>query len=157
MKSSTAPSHHPAWTGVSRALAWTLMGVGGATLVGWWMWVEELLQPFGAYSPLEASAAVGFLAVGAALILRETRPKLAAGFAGVAGLVGAIALLEHLTGRSLGIDRIFAPARAVLAGDPPGRMAPIVAISLVLVAAFVLVRIWFKPGARSLAALAAGG
>ncbi|WP_414659991.1 response regulator [Horticoccus sp. 23ND18S-11] len=148
----------------SLGFAGALMLVSAATLAGWWLWVDELLQPFGAFSPLEVSAALGFASLGAALWAAESRLRLASALATVGPLLGAVTLLEYLLQRNLGVDRLLAAGRSLVVEAHPGRMAATVATCLVIAGLLLLwrfsgrlrtVRLPVQAGLGSL--LAAGG
>ncbi|WP_051971595.1 bifunctional diguanylate cyclase/phosphodiesterase [Massilia sp. 9096] len=91
----------------------------------------------GAQMQMKANAAFGFacLALGLVLLARRTAPALPIVFAlaAVAGLTGALTGAEYLFDRNLGIDCLLAADPGAM--GPPGRMAPLAALTLVLAGA----------------------
>ena len=80
--------------------AYALLG-GLVSLNGWVMDVPELTQWDGNGISIQPNAAIAATAAGAALILLARRRSRAAAFCGgLAGLIGAATLCEHLSGRT---------------------------------------------------------
>src|SRR5688500_14495058 len=86
--------------------------------------IRAIVQISSGLVPMQYNTALCFLALGAAgLGLSPRRRLLLVGCGVFAGLMGAVVILEFVTGRPLGIDTFFlAPWKASLSRDP-GRMA----------------------------------
>jgi PAS domain S-box-containing protein len=112
---------------------------GFAILAGWLFDIPALrYAPRGTIVP-KANAAAGFLLCGASLWLsgreelRRRIPPVVEALAGLAAILGALTLCEHLFGWELGIDQMLArEAPGAVKTLSPGRMAPNAALNLVL-------------------------
>jgi PAS domain S-box-containing protein len=112
---------------------------GFALLAGWLFDIPALkYAPRGTIIP-KANVAAGFILCGASLWLsgrKEMRrwiPSVGEAFAGLAAILGALTLCEHLFGWELGIDQILAREAAGAVNTlSPGRMAPNAAFNLTL-------------------------
>jgi PAS domain S-box-containing protein len=113
-------------------------GVGALALVlvlGWQLGITRLTDVVAGYASMKANTALAFVLSGAGLIgLTSTRPfwqRAGQVVAGAAALLGALTLLEYLTGRDFGIDQILI---ADLASTPfPGRMVPATAANFMAI------------------------
>ena len=124
---------------LSLGLAGAMTGVSFTTLLGWWLHIDNFLQPFGVLTAMPLNAALGFASLGLALLALEAGRRAGAAFASLALVLGGLTLFEHLTGRDLGIDEAFGSARALATTEFPGR--PSVATAVLLVAGS-LVLLW---------------
>jgi PAS domain S-box-containing protein len=135
------------WTGIGT------MAIAGVVLIGWLFnipWLQTIIPGF---VPMKANTALALVLCGAALWLsRERHPaedddvkpqraalarRVAVGCAVAAALIGAITLCEYLFRWQHGIDEWLAIDTRT--GDPkPGRMAPISALSFVLIGVALL-------------------
>ncbi len=109
-----------------------LVGLSALTLVGWWLQVPELLQPFQGLPPLKINAAIAFMVLGCVLIALECGWGRAAPAAAIAAVLGALALAEDISVRDFGIDELLGRDHLLLNTEHPGRIAPIVAGCLLL-------------------------
>ncbi|MFF5955128.1 SpoIIE family protein phosphatase [Streptomyces luteogriseus] len=128
---------------VARAAALAAGLVGLVGLIRWITGVPTSVLPVG-LAGMKANTAVGLIALGFSMFVTtraQTRPwMLAAARAAavLAALLGALTLVEYVTGANLGIDELLFQDRDRLAeakGQPPGRMAPNTAVALVLAGA----------------------
>ena len=94
---------------------------------------------------MKANTAVGFIALGASLLLTgprqsRTRTLIARGLALLAIFIGAATVVEYVSGRSLGLDQFLFHDLHRFAATNPGRVAPQTAVLFVLlgVALYVL-------------------
>ncbi|MBI5381642.1 MAG: response regulator [Opitutae bacterium] len=113
-------------------LAVALIVIGGLTLIGWWFRLDGLLQPLTGMAPLKANAGLGILLLGVALLLAELSHKRFSGLALLPALIGAVTLLEHIIGVNLQIDELLARDHLLIDTAHPGRMATVVAGSLLV-------------------------
>ncbi|MGH7959918.1 MAG: ATP-binding protein, partial [Opitutaceae bacterium] len=115
----------------SLGLAAAVIGLGSLTLAGWWLGIDELLQPLGGIAPLQIYAAISFSVIGIALIAIETGRRRIASVAAIAVLLGVLALAGHGLQRDLRINQVFGVDRFAPATEAPGRMGVAVALCLV--------------------------
>jgi PAS domain S-box-containing protein len=118
------------------------IGVGAVTLLGWLSGIESL-KGLGGSIHMKANTAIGLVACGLSLLLILRRPRhwsaVAAALAALAGAIGALTLLEHLSGWNLHIDELlFKEPVGAAATASPGRMGPNGALSLVLISIALL-------------------
>ena len=120
----------------SRILAVVLIVVGGLTLAGWWLRIDELLQPFlsSRHAPMRANAALAITFLGAALLAAEFNVRRLALIAFVPAVIGAITMAEHITRQTFfDFDEILVHDRhSVIATEAPGRMSIMIATALLL-------------------------
>jgi PAS domain S-box-containing protein len=104
------------------------------TLLGWATDTPRLTDWFANGISMQPNAAAAAGAAGAALLLVALgRRRAGAWFGLAAALVGAATLVEHLSGRSLGIDTLlFARTWGNGATTAPGRMGPPASVCLIL-------------------------
>ncbi|MCU0680836.1 MAG: ATP-binding protein [Polyangiaceae bacterium] len=127
-----------------RAISWccasAALAIGASVLVGWGFDVAALRRVLPGLASMKANTAVGFVLVGAALLLRRREAgggaRAGLGFAGAALALGALTLFEYATGLDLRID-------TALFADPssrghPGRMSMLSAANFTLLGAAVL-------------------
>ena len=116
---------------------------GAVALIGWYSGRSQLASIAPGLVPVEANAALGYVLLGAALLLRtgpadRRRAALGAILAIVAGCIGLATLAEYVTNVDLGIDQLIVVDASGIASHP-GRMAfqamlslPVMAGSIVL-------------------------
>jgi PAS domain S-box-containing protein len=135
---------------LASGLGYGVAALGAVVLLGWLAGVDALTRLIPNQVPLKANAALGLVAAGVATGLlagakHGVRARLAHVLAGVAVLVAALALAEHLGAPDLRVDQLLAP-------DPeagslaPGRMSAGTAVALLLVGIALLVLDWETPG-----------
>jgi PAS domain S-box-containing protein len=108
------------------------MGLSLTTVAGWYLYVDEFLQPFGIFTPMPLNAALGFAALGLALsAIAAGRPRGVA-VAGFAALIGLATLWQHATGRDLGIDQLFGADRLLVHTEHPCRSSVATSACLLL-------------------------
>jgi PAS domain S-box-containing protein len=137
---------------IARVAGGCVVAVGLFVLAGWVLDIPFLKGPVPGLVQMKADTAIGFLALGVALLLttgeQSTRKRrVARVLAGLAILIGAITLAEYVIGRNLGLDQLlFRDSSSVHTVDP-GRLAPQTAINFVLLGmALVLLA---RKGAKS--------
>ncbi|MGW2641299.1 SpoIIE family protein phosphatase [Streptomyces sp. NPDC001348] len=114
--------------------------IGAVGLSGWIFGIGVLKSVLpGTDASMKPNTAVALLALGLSALLVARRPvtpwtaAVARTAAVLAGLIGALTLVEYLTGAGLGIDQLlFRDDTAGVATGTPGRMAPTTAVALVL-------------------------
>jgi PAS domain S-box-containing protein len=119
--------------------------IGLAGLIGWTFGITVLKSVIPGQVIIKANAAITLMVCGAALWLlrsrngrppRSVRKRAGQALASIVALVGALALIEHLTGRDLGIDQLFFrddnPWEA-FGSVRPGLIAPITALGFLLI------------------------
>lgn len=119
--------------------------LGALVLVGWKFDIATLKTILPNYISMKANTAVGLMALASALwLLRSaTSTRLQRGF-GIAAAVlafgfGFLTMGEYLFGWNLGIDEIFfADPAGVVGKFPPGRLAPVTALNLMLLSSALL-------------------
>jgi PAS domain S-box-containing protein len=137
-----------------RQVALLSIAISGLVLMGWAFDLPSLktILP-GGWIAMKVNAAICFMLVGTALGLTAnltTIPhsprtlwmlRLARLCAALAGLIGLLTLSEYIFGWNLGIDQcLFPEAAGTLGTSYPGRMAPDVALSFVLLSTALLIR-----------------
>jgi signal transduction histidine kinase len=120
------------------ALAAAVVAVGLAVLAGWRWNVAGLMTVIPGAISMKANTAIAFVALAlAVLVLHRTPPSaprraLGAALAVLAMAIGALTLAEYLLGVNLGIDELLFRDPAATGAVPPGRLAPITAVNVVL-------------------------
>jgi signal transduction histidine kinase len=113
-----------------------VMVIGLLALLGWSFGLSRLASIRHDYIPMAPSAALCFLCIGAALIMSQYSlrfiPRL---LAATVLLVACAKVLEVLLGIHLGIDEWLVRDPTVFGSVHTGRMSPITALNLVLIAA----------------------
>ena len=110
--------------------------IGCMILCGWLFRIELLKSAILGSASVDANTALGFIFLGISLwsLLpdppRRTSRYWGLSFAALTASLGAITLIEHLSGLNLRIDRLFfSPDLAAVAAHSPGRMPPITALT----------------------------
>ena len=156
---STLP--HRTWLErASLSLAGVLVFLGGVTLLGWWLHLDELLVPLPSsppMAPMKANSALGFLVLGGVLLAVEFGRRRLAAFAFGPVLIGLITLFEDLSGRSFNIDEVLARDHLLIGTAQAGRMSGMVATCLVLAGLALAWRAFDRAAAARLFAEAVTG
>gem|GEM_PF-942431 len=121
--------------------------VGAMVLFGWYSHNIFLIQISPAFAPMQYNTALGFCLSGigvVAFFFRKHQVTMVSG--GLVGLIGAVTLIQYMSGMNLGIDELFMDHYITLKTSNPGRMAPNTALCFVLVGA-ALVAIGRAPNA----------
>lgn len=113
---------------LGRALAWLVLGLACAVMVGWFFDVRTLTSVVPGYNTMKFNTALCFLGVASAVLARSSALHWVP-LIGV-GLVTSGTLLQIWTGWSLGIDELVVEDLATTGGAAPGRMAPATATAL---------------------------
>ena len=128
----------------SGILAAVVVLTGTGVLAGWWFKVATLVTVFPNAYAMKPMTAIALIASGVALFIYQRpgklrwRDPLINSFAGVAALIGFVAILEHLTGINSGLDSLMVDPEFsnLLKVDP--HMAASAAVALVLVNGAIL-------------------
>ena len=117
------------------AAAGSLLALVGMLVMAGWHWQVVLLtQIKPSFTPMYYSTALGLLCIGSALLMASRkRPVMALVPATLAGALGLLGLAHSLFGTTRGIEDLLL-RMALVTAYPQGAMAPVSAISLVLVA-----------------------
>ena len=121
---------------VAPVTASLVVAVGVVVLVGWTFNVP-VLKGLAGLIGMKANDAVGFVALGVSLLLTGGttsgwRGRTARVLAAFTVVLGALTIVEYLSGHNLGLDQLlFRDARGVATVDP-GRLAPQTAVIFVL-------------------------
>jgi PAS domain S-box-containing protein len=115
---------------VSLVLATSLVVVGGATLAGWVLHNEQLLQPFAGQAPLRANSAACLFVLGLTLLAIELGWRRLAWLALVPAALSTATLAETFFQFDLHIDEILGADFLPIETAAPGRMAAVIAICL---------------------------
>ncbi len=126
--------------GYSRGASAIGILVGASVLVGWLFDIPFLKNVLPGLVTMKVNTALCFILTGVGLRLLENEASpsrlrhLAQALATIVSLIGLFTLSEYLSGWDLGIDQLLIeePAGVVIA-SLPGRMAPITAVSFVLI------------------------
>lgn len=113
-------------------LATALAAIGALTAAGWWLQIDEFVQPFAGQAPLKINAALGFLVLGGVLLALELGRRQLALLALIPAVVGALTLAEDIFKKNLRFDELLAPDRVLVDTEQAGRMSAMVAMCLVL-------------------------
>ncbi len=124
----------------SRAASVFAILVGFLVLAGWILDIPPLKSVFPGLVTMKVNTALSFALAGLSLQFIGKAPKaqslrrLAQGCALIVSLIGLVTLGEYFAGRDLGIDQLLIeePAGAVRTVHP-GRMAPVTAVSFLLI------------------------
>lgn len=114
------------------------IAIGAAVMILWLARPMGLAEAAPTLFAMQFNAALCFVLAGAAicLLLNGALP-LSAGLSGLAGLLAAATLAEHLLHVDLGIDRMFVAPFVSPGTGPAGRMAPNTALCFLLLSASV--------------------
>lgn len=116
---------------VSLILAVTLVAVGVASLLGWWLDVRQILQPFRGHEQLKINSAIAFRILGVLLIAIEFGARRLPWFALVTILIASATLLQNMVGTDFGLEQLLGSDHLQTGTDYPGKMSAIVATCLI--------------------------
>jgi diguanylate cyclase (GGDEF)-like protein len=131
-------------TRFARAAVLLVLAVAALAWVGWTTGFEPLMRVYPTWPVMTPWTALCLAALGAATLAQSTRSSRGSVRTGrglaVAVIAFAIAVLaEYVTGRSLGLDQLWFGEAVRMRQSPwPGRPSPQTAVSLLLVAATVV-------------------
>jgi signal transduction histidine kinase len=149
----------PAASRIRAAFLGTLVaGAAGVIAAGWILRAPELAELPPDWSPMQANAALGFVALGLGLVLAALGGPfrwLASGLGLATAALGGATLAQYALGNDLGIDQWLVPDW-LSPGDPhPGRMAPNSALGLAVAGASLALSRHIPMIAAAMGALAA--
>ena len=136
---------------------YVLLG-GLVSFLGWVLDVPVLSDWDADGIAIQPNAALAAMLTGAALIsLAASRPRVAAVLGAIAFAIGALTILEHLTGANLGIDTalMFGRTWGRVAVLSPGRMGPAGSVSWTALGGALLLASRPKPVDRRVAVIVA--
>lgn len=114
--------------------------IGAAVMLLWIARPIDLARAAPLLFAMQFNAALCFVLAGAAVcLLLIGMPRLSAGLSGLAGLLAAATLAEHLFRIDLGIDQMFIMPFVSPGAGPAGRMAPNTALCFLLLSSSVTV------------------
>jgi PAS domain S-box-containing protein len=124
-------------TRTARVAGCCVAAVGLLVLAGWGLDIAILKGPFPGLVQMKADTAIGFIALGMAVVFTTGEPSVsrrhvARALASVAILIGAITLSEYVLDRNLGVDQLLFRDLSGVHTSDPGRLAPQTAINFVL-------------------------
>jgi PAS domain S-box-containing protein len=113
--------------------------ISGLVLIGWAFGIPELKSILPKYITMKANTAIGLILLASSLACSLSDKKriqwLSPVFSSLAFTIGFLTLCEYIFGVNIGLDELFftdvVPPGARF---PPGRLAPITAINLMLIA-----------------------
>jgi PAS domain S-box-containing protein len=116
--------------------------IGALAVTGWLTGQPRLASMVDGLPPAKANAALAFVLLGAALLLRagshdRRRAAVGTGLAIVAGCIGLATFVEYATGVNLGIDELIVVDHSGV-GPDPGRMATLVTVAISLTAGSIV-------------------
>jgi PAS domain S-box-containing protein len=149
MNPPSTPPPRPGPARLALGLAALLAALALATMFAWWLRADRVLLPFGQLTAvsLPMNAALGFLALAVALVGAESGRRGWIAAAGLAVLIGAVALAGPMLGAGAAVDQLLAADYLRAAAPHPGRMSRLLAASLVLAGGLLLARRRVRPGA----------
>lgn len=122
---------------LARAAGLVVVAVGVLVLVGWLGDISFLKGPLPGLVQMKADTAVGFVALGGALVLSTGEPtsrrrRVAAGLALGAVGIGVLTITEYVFGVNLGLDQLLIRDTSTVHTVHPGRLAPQTAFNFVV-------------------------
>src|ERR1039458_1961908 len=96
-------------------LAGAITTVGAGTLLGWWLRVDEVLQPFPGLPVMKANAAAAFALLGVVLLVLEFGRRQWSQLALMPAALGLVTLGEQVLHRNFFIDELIATDHLLLA------------------------------------------
>ncbi len=111
-------------------------GIGFTVIVGWLLEIEFLKSISPSYITMKANTALGLISLALAYIFFTTKSSFCHSLGKVlcatAVLIGSMTLAQYLFAIDLHIDQLFFHDLSAKGRFPPGRLAPITAVCLVL-------------------------
>jgi signal transduction histidine kinase len=134
----TSPGIAAGFARTARVASAVVVTVGAVVCIGWLSGIPALVRLHPALAAMKFNTALTLILLGVALRLSLDRRamRVARSLAIAAMMIAAATLLEHAAGIDLGIDQLV--VRDALAEASSGRMSPVAAGSLVVLAAAVL-------------------
>jgi len=136
------------WERASLALAWLLLVFGLGASTGWLLHLDWLVQGAARLAPIRANFALSVLILGVVLLALELGWPRLAWLALLPALIGLLTLFEQIAQHDLGLDEVLVHDHLTIGTESPGRMAAIVAGSLLLVGVVLSLR-GLRGGGRS--------
>ncbi|HYP17101.1 MAG TPA: response regulator [Opitutus sp.] len=117
----------------SIVIAASLVALGGSALLGWWLRIDVLTQPFGSIAAIKANDALCVLIIGIVLLSLDLGKRGAAWLALLPAGIAAASLAENLFHVNLGIDELLVADHLLEETAQPGRMSAMSSGCLMLV------------------------
>ena len=153
------PQRNARYLGWALVVAVVLMAAGLAVCLAWSLGRPDIAQVIPASSIMRFNTAIAFMLSGAALlsVVRNAR-RVATAASAMVALIGALSVLEYLTGTSLGIDQLMIRNAAGPFATLSGQMAPNTAVTFLAAGLGLLVlslrwKAWSAAVIATLAAL----
>ena len=127
------PRHIPRIAGALAA------GAGLLVLAGWLFGIEMLKCVGPGLATMKANTAICFILTGAALLLHD-RKVWRSVLAAIVCVVGSLTLMEHFLGINAGLDQLLFRDLGSPETAHAGRMAPLAAVSFILISAALLLQ-----------------
>lgn len=118
-----SPPRRPSTTGrrIAQVAGSACALLGASVIVGWFAHQPWLIQVRSSFVPMQFNTALGFLALGVALL---TTPRRGAAIGLIAGVLGTLTLVEYVADVDMKIDQLFMEHYLTTHTSHPGRMAP---------------------------------
>ena len=142
---------------LSLGLAGALAVVSVAGLAGWWLQIDELLQPFGPHAPIPIEGALAFAALSAALFAVEGEMRRLLPVAVIAVVIGTLKVAQVFFSLNLHIDRLLVAERLLALPGNSDRAQLVPALALMLGGALLLWRLTDRAAITRRLAEAASG
>jgi PAS domain S-box-containing protein len=121
------------WTKrIMQGAALVVAGLGVTALIGWYLRIAALVQPFSTLTPIHRMTALGFLLSGVALLLVAKGRKRAAALCALIVLLQAVVVsIEYALGADFGIDQLLGRDYLKAHTSHLGRMSPASAVCFI--------------------------
>lgn len=148
-----------------QSLAGATLAIAVLAALGWMLGLRQLAGAWNHYIPISPSTTLAFLLLGAGLLsearwdrpIRRVRRRWAAVTGGIPALLGALILMQYLTGFDSRVEWVLSRTEELAGGIPLGRMSPVTAATLVLQgSALLLLHVPFRRRQASLWAALCG-
>ena len=135
------------WTKrVMQGAALIVVGLGVTALIGWYLHIVGLVQPFPTLTPIHRMTALGFLLSGIALLLVVTGRKGAATLCVLIVLLQAVVVsLEYALGTDFGVDEVLGRDYINAHTSHLGRMSPASALCFIATSLALLMTAGRRP------------
>ncbi len=133
MDSSSITPKATWWGRISTILAWVLVAIGIATILGWLTGSSLLLQPLAGIAPIKFNGAVSLFLVGLTILGLEYQIKHTGWLALIIAGLNLATLGQHLFQIDLHIDELIIHDPSVIETMRPGRVSSVSALIFFLI------------------------